>query len=41
MVHKDKNDVCCDENNVGSEVEANSCSKDKRKEKRVLDGVLL
>ena len=31
MVHKDKNGACCDENNMGSEVEATSCSKNKRK----------
>ena len=31
LVHKDKNLACCDENNMGSEVEATSSSKDKRK----------
>ena len=40
MVHEDKNGACCDENNMGSEVEVTSCSKDKGKT-RVLDGALL
>ena len=28
---KDKNGACCDENNIGSEVEVTFCSKDKGK----------
>ena len=40
MVYKDKNDACCDENNMGSEVEVTFCGKDKGN-KRVLDGALL
>ena len=31
LVYKDKNVACCNENNMGSEVEATSRSKDKRK----------
>ena len=38
--HKSKNGVCCDENNMASEVEGISCNKDKGK-KRVLDDVIL
>ena len=40
MFHKDINGACCDENNMGSEVEVTFCSKDKWKT-RVLNGVLL
>ena len=32
MVQKNKNGACCDENNIGSEVEVSSCKK------LVLDG---
>ena len=31
IFHKDKNGACCNENNMGSEVEVTFCSKDKGK----------
>ena len=31
IIHKNKNGACCDENNMGSEVEIIACSKDKWK----------
>ena len=40
IVHENKNGASCDENNIGSEVEVTSCSKDKEK-KRVLNRMLL
>ena len=40
IVHEDKNGACYDENNMGSEVEEISCSKDEWK-KHVLSGALL
>ena len=40
FIKTDKNGACCNENNMGSEVEVTFCSKYKGK-KRVLDGVLL
>ena len=36
IVYKDKNGSCCDENNMGSEVEVTFCSKDKGN-KRVME----
>ena len=40
IVHENKNGASCDENNIGSEVEVTSSSKDKEK-KRVLNRMLL
>ena len=31
IIHKNKNDACCNENHMDSKVEVTSCSKDKGK----------